>query len=270
LYVFHVSEVTAWRPAVPGVAEVFHARFTDHAYPLHTHDTWTLLLIDAGAVRYDLDRHPHAALGSQVTLLPPDVPHDGRAATPAGFRKRVVYLEPAVLGAGGEGRAVDRPELADPVLRRRVDLLHRALAQPGEELQAASRLALVADRLRTHLDRRPPAPRRTDPPLARRLRDLLDASVRDGLPLADAAGRLHAHPAHLVRAFTAEYGLPPHRYLTGRRVDLARRLLLDGLPPAAVATAAGFHDQAHLARHLRRMLDTTPGRYARQGRPAPG
>ena len=40
----------AWRPEVPGVAEVLHAYFPDHAYPLHTHDTWTLLIVDTGAV----------------------------------------------------------------------------------------------------------------------------------------------------------------------------------------------------------------------------
>lgn len=88
-----VPNLRAWDPHVPGVSEVLHAYFPAHAYPLHTHDTWTLLLVDSGAVRYDLERHEHAALGSRVTLLPPDVPHDGRAATTAEFRKRVVYLD---------------------------------------------------------------------------------------------------------------------------------------------------------------------------------
>ena len=74
--------------------------------------------------------------------------------------------------------------------------------------------------------------------------------------------RLGHSPAYLVRAFTREYGLPPHRYLAGRRVDLARRLLLDGQPPASVATEAGFHDQSHLTRHFTRMLGTTPRRFA--------
>ena len=74
----------------------------------------------------------------------------------------------------------------------------------------------------------------------------------------DAAKLVHAHPAHLVRAFSREYGMPPHRYLTGRRVDLARRYLLDGHPPAEVATLAGFYDQSHLNRHFRRMLGVTP------------
>ena len=61
-----------------------------------------------------------------------------------------------------------------------------------------------------------------------------------GITLEDAAKVVHAHPAHLVRAFSREYGMPPHRYLTGRRVDLARKYLLDGYPTAEVATLAGL------------------------------
>jgi transcriptional regulator GlxA family with amidase domain len=56
--------------------------------------------------------------------------------------------------------------------------------------------------------------------------------------------------------------MPPHLYLTGRRVDMARRMLLAGMRPADVATAAGFYDQPHLTRHFRRMLGTSPARYA--------
>ncbi|MFD1236949.1 helix-turn-helix domain-containing protein [Pseudonocardia benzenivorans] len=256
------SEVTAWRPAVPGVAEVFHARFVDHAYPAHTHDAWTLLIIDDGAVRYDLDRHAHGALRSHVTLLPPHVSHDGRAATADGFRKRVLYLEPDVLGEDRIGAAVDRPALDDALLRLRISQLHEVLGVPGEELAAQSRLTLVRDRLRGHLTGRVgPAHPVRDPGLAARLRDLLDAAVPDGLSLDDAAAVLGVDPTHLVRSFTSRFGLPPHRYLTGRRIDRARALLLDGLPPAEVATATGFYDQAHLTRHFRRMVGTTPGRY---------
>lgn len=245
------------------MAEVFHARFTDHAYPAHTHDTWTLLLVDDGMVTFDLHRRSHGAMRPLVTLLPPHVPHDGRAATPHGFRKRVLYLEGDLLDPALVGRAVDAPGLRDAGLRDRISRLHAALRRPGEALQSESRLALVSDRLRQHLAGRPHATAVRDAGLADRLRQLLDASLPSGLSLLDAAARLGHSPAYLVRAFTREYGLPPHRYLTGRRVDLARRLLLDGHPPAAVATEAGFYDQSHLSRHFARMLGTTPTRYAR-------
>ncbi|MFF0310303.1 helix-turn-helix transcriptional regulator [Streptosporangium sp. NPDC004379] len=110
------AAVTAWEPSVPGIAEVFHAHFTDHAYPAHVHDTWDLMILDDGAVDFGLDR--------QQT-----------------------------------------------------------------------------------------------------------------------------------------YGLPPHAYLTGRRIERARRLLLNGQRPAEVATSVGFHDQAHLNRHFVRHVGTTPARY---------
>ncbi|WP_329218588.1 AraC family transcriptional regulator [Streptomyces sp. NBC_01485] len=259
------QEVSAWRPAVAGVVEVFHARFTEYAYPMHVHDAWTLLIVDDGAVRYELDRHEHGTPHDTVTLLPPHVPHNGSAATPGGFRKRVLYLDAGVLGEELIGSAVDAPGLWDPVLRRRVGQLHSALARPGDELEADSRLALIGERLRVHLRaQRPDGPARRDPALARRLRELLDERVVEGLVLDEAAGLVQAHPAHLVRAFSGAYGIAPHQYLTARRVDLARRLLLDGRPPGEVAAAAGFYDQAHLTRHFRKLVGVTPGRYARK------
>ncbi|PWU54281.1 AraC family transcriptional regulator [Micromonospora sp. S4605] len=257
------SHVSAWRPAVPGIAEVFHAHFVDHAYPAHTHDVWTLLIVDDGAIRFDLDRHRHGALRPSVTLLPPHVPHDGRSATRHGFRKRVLYLDPSVLDAAATGAAVDRPNLPDQQLRRRIHQLHQALARPGDGFEADSRLAFILERLNLHLRRHIPT---GDQPaahvLAVRLRELLDARTAEGVTLREAAGLLHAHPTHLVRAFTRTYGLPPHSYLTSRRIELARRLLLAGRRPAEVAAAAGFHDQSHLTRHFKRHLGVSPTRYA--------
>ena len=262
LYVRDVGElVRSWRPDVPGIAEVLHARFVGHAYPLHTHDTWTLLLVDSGAVRYDLDHRAHGT-GSLVTLLPPHVPHDGRAATSSGFRKRVVYLEGSAIPAELAGRAADRPEVPDPGFTTALRELHPLLLEPSEDFAVEARTAVLVEALTAHLRRTPPVSVR-DVPLARRVRSLLDDHVVDGITLASVAGGLGVSAAHVVRTFTREVGMPPHAYLTSRRVDLARRLLLTGHRPAEVAVLAGFHDQSHLTRHFRRVLGTTPGRFSR-------
>lgn len=232
---------------------------------MHTHDAWTLLIVDEGMVRYDLDRHEHGAPSSVVTLLPPNVPHNGDAATPGGFRKRVLYLNTAQIDADLVGRAVDRPVLRDPRLRRRVDQLHRTLERPGDEWEAQSRLALVSERLAGHLRDEAAAPQVPDRRVAHALRDLLDEHYVEGLTLREAAERLHTHHTHLVRAFSQEFGMAPHQYLTGRRVDLSRRLLLGGMRASEVAASAGFYDQSHFSRHFKRVVGTSPGHYARTG-----
>ncbi|MFI9586175.1 AraC family transcriptional regulator [Streptomyces sp. NPDC052236] len=260
------QEISAWRPRVAGVVEVLHAHFTEHAYPMHVHDAWTLLIVDDGAVRYDLDRHARGAPRDTVSLLPPQVPHNGSAATPHGFHKRVLYLDMTQLDASYIGPAVDGPDLTEPLLRTRVAQLHTALARRGEEFEAQSRLALISERLRARLRPSPAlAGAGPDRGVAQSLRDLLDERLREGIALHEAARLIHAHPAHLVRAFSGAFGIAPHQYLMSRRVDLARRLLLDGQPPGEVASAAGFYDQSHLSRHFKRVVGITPGRYARSG-----
>jgi AraC-like DNA-binding protein len=261
------QEVRAWRPRVPGVAEALHARFIDHVYPMHTHDTWTLIILDSGGIKYDLDVHEHGSLGQTVTLLPPHVAHSGRSIRPEGFRKRVLYLDESSLSDTLIGHSVDHPVLMDELLRDRISRLHESLVSPGQELEAESRLALIAERLAGHLKGTLDLlPHTRDPRLAWDLRDLIDERLPEDISLEEASRILHANAAYLVRVFSRHFGLGPHQYLTGRRVDLARRLLLTGMSTADVATAAGFYDQSHLTRHFKRFLATTPARFASSGR----
>jgi AraC-like DNA-binding protein len=262
--------VRAWKPVVAGVHEVFHARFVDYAYPPHVHDAWTVFIVDDGWIRYDLEARHRGAGGERVTVLPPGVVHDGRAAGALGFRKRVLYLGTEVLDERLAGRAVDRPDVHEPALRRAVHALHRALDEPDDALEAEARLAAVGDRLRAHLGERPagaadPHPGR----LARDLRDLLDVRLFTRTTLAEAGLALGASPAHLVRCFTQTFGIAPHQYVVARRIDAARRRLLDGEPIALVAAGVGFYDQAHFTRQFRRHVGTPPGRYALSTHGAP-
>jgi AraC-like DNA-binding protein len=257
--------VRAWRPTVPGVREVFHARFVDHAYPPHTHEAWTVFLVDEGAIRYDLDSKHRGVAGRRVTLLPPHVVHDGRAASTAGYRKRVLYLDTEVLPEGLIGAAVDRPDIEDRTVVASISRVHEAVEAGRDELEVESSLAIAAERLRRHLVPGWPAdPPRPGGAIAFELRQLLDEHRFDRITLADAGRTLHVSPGHLVRSFTRAFGIAPHGYVIGRRIDAARALLLDGAPIADAAVSVGFHDQAHLTRHFRRHLGTTPGRFVRR------
>lgn len=260
-----VDAVRAWRPGVPAVREVLHAQFREHAYPAHTHDAWTLLLVDAGAVRYDLDRTAHVTAPGVLTILPPHLAHDGRPVQPGGsYRKRVLYLDADWLPAATIAAAARQPTIPRADAAAAAGIFHAAVTHRGDELIAESAVIALRERVLAQLDGGQQAVG-SDDPLARRLRAELDDRLTESFTLAEAGRLLGAHPAHLIRSFSRAYGIPPHRYVTGRRVDLARRSMLGGVAPADAAVAAGFHDQAHLTRHFRKVLGVTPAAFARPG-----
>ncbi|WP_278101360.1 AraC family transcriptional regulator [Microbacterium proteolyticum] len=256
-----IERVRAWHPDVPFLREVYHASF-DHAYPLHTHDDWAVMLVDRGAVTYDLDRVSHRAAPGALTLLPPGIPHDGRSAVAGtGYRKQVLYLRRDWLPDDTADRVSRHPTLGRGSAESAARRVHAALRYPGEEMAAEHALLVVRDAILAHTGTEVAAVR--DAPLARRLRGMLDDRFTESFTIASAAAHLGAHPSHLVREFSRAYGMAPHRYLVARRVDAARRLLVDGCRPAEVAVRTGFHDQAHLTRHFRRVWGVTPGAFAR-------
>jgi len=261
-----LDEVHAWKPRVAGVREVLHARHVEHAYPIHTHDVWTLLLVDQGAIRYDLDRRAHGAEPSMVSILPPHVVHDGRPATADGYRKRVIYLEPVVVGESLIGAAVDRPALPDVGLRRAVSELARVLGCVDDALEAEIRLHAVAERIRRSLGAPGPGGEGTADPRAidaalEAFRAYLDDHLFEPMTIAAAAETLGIGATQLARGFTAAFGIAPHAYVVTRRLEVARDRILAGQPLADVATEVGFFDQAHLTHRFKRFLGVTPGRF---------
>ena len=270
LYVDDVEEslpknchVQAWRPKVGGIAEVFHAQISDYSYPAHCHDTWTVLIVDHGAIRYDLDSRQCGALGDAVAILPPGVIHNGRRAPGApGFKKRVLYLDESFLDLDMIGAAVDKTNIFDAELRDTLVGLHDSLMAGEEELDSEWRLALIQDRLNSHLRREGGQDLQPERGAALQLRQLLDENLIQSLSLAQAADILERSKAHLIRSFSATFGVSPHAYVIGRRIEVARHLLLSGRPVAEVAASTGFYDQAHFTRHFKRHTSVTPGRYA--------
>ena len=263
-------EIRAWKPDLAGVREVFHARFANHAYPPHVHDVWTLFIVDQGAIRYELHRRRHGALPPNVSILPPHVVHDGGAATGQGFRERVLYLESSLLDERLIGPAVDRPDFPDLDLRAQVAALHDALISPDRELEAETRLASVIEQISASLGQPgPQGPLNATVDQAEHLRALLDAHLFERVTLASAAAAVGAGPTQLARSFTAAFGIAPHAYVIGRRLEIARDRILGGQALADVAAEVGFCDQAHFSRRFARHMGISPGRFRRAGRASP-
>jgi transcriptional regulator GlxA family with amidase domain len=79
------------------------------------------------------------------------------------------------------------------------------------------------------------------------------------------AARAHMSPRHFARAFRAETGTTPARYVERVRVEAARRMLEEGHEPVgAVAAACGFRTPETMRRAFVRRLAVGPAEYRRR------
>lgn len=93
----------------------------------------------------------------------------------------------------------------------------------------------------------------------------VEQNLDDALSLATLAAVAGMSPSHFARRFKAAVGEAPHRYVLARRVNGAKRLLLETeLPLADIAAATGFSSQAHLTGIFGRAVGVTPGVYRTQ------
>jgi AraC-like DNA-binding protein len=271
----HSREVARhWpHPAVPGV-DLLRARYVEHTFSRHAHEGYAIGVIETGAEQFAYRGVVHQAAPGSVLMLNPEEPHDGRSATEDGWSYRMLYPAQDVLAEVGA-------EIV--TLRGRVHFPQAVVADPrGAELVvAASMAAERADRLAAstlarlafgHLIRAHggSAPARRIAPARRTAvvaaREVLHHRLADPPSMGELAELVGTGPFPLLRAFRAQFGLPPHAYLVQLRVRLAARLLAAGRPPADVAAELGFSDQAHLTRHFKRILGVTPAAYARERR----
>jgi AraC-like DNA-binding protein len=96
----------------------------------------------------------------------------------------------------------------------------------------------------------------------RRAHEALRARFAEPITLDELAEHAGLDKFHLCRAFRSQVGMPPHAYLTRLRIMRAKQLLDAGVRPIEVAPLVGLYDQSQLNRHFRRLVGTTPGRYA--------
>jgi AraC family transcriptional regulator len=93
----------------------------------------------------------------------------------------------------------------------------------------------------------------------KRVKDYIEAHLAESISLERIAGVAAFSSYHFARMFKAATGLPPHRYVTQRRIELAKALLISTrLPIAEIARQVGMPNQSHFTTHFRNLVGCTP------------
>ena len=99
----------------------------------------------------------------------------------------------------------------------------------------------------------------------RRVLDYIAANIDDDVTLASLARIAGYSLFHFARKFTLAIGVPPHRYISGMRLERAKAELAAGkLPLVEIALNAHFSSQASFTRAFHRATGITPKEYQRR------
>jgi AraC-like DNA-binding protein len=184
----------------------------------------------------------------------------------------MLYFEPGIVqdavGQITEGRTTDA-EFAAPVLRRPglardfQELFSILTAtDPSPAMMRADELLLLLLDASTVTRRDLPYMRGAPQSIRHALR-LIDDAPAQPLTLEDLAREGGLSRFQVLRAFAKATGLTPHAYLVQRRTQLARRLIMQGVPLAQAALDSGFADQSHMTRVFVRQYGVSPTMYAK-------
>lgn len=253
------------RSAVAGVTLVWAQ--TAHRFGRHTHDEFGMGVMEAGAQRSASGRGPVLAAAGDVITVNPDEVHDGLPVGASERRWRMLYLRPECMQRALAAMPLGVQELSHPVRRcaqAKADVLSLmqvaasplSAAAPHWEERLLRVLSHLTDDVRLQTPELP-----SD--AVQKVRHHIDREPADATPLSALASMAGLSRFELVRAFTRHVGLPPHAYRVQRRTQLARQLILAGMPLVDAAITAGFSDQSHMTRTLARAYGFRPAALAR-------
>ncbi|KIO37351.1 AraC family transcriptional regulator [Shewanella sp. cp20] len=257
-----------------GGIELLNASYQKQNFSRHSHEGYTVGVIDTGAQRFYRTGGDHVAPQDSIILVNADEVHNGRSATDNGWSYRAMYPLPeqfADIAAAIGTKRTGAPYFPEPVVKDKplADLLRltfETLTGSDNALLRESLIYTSMVKLMTrHGASRPPAD--TAKTAQRQLtlvKQFLDDMPASDVSLTALANLAGMSPYYLIKQFQQCFGLPPHAYQIQSRIRLAKQKIRAGEPLLDVALGCGFHDQSHLNRHFKRALGVTPGQYAKE------
>lgn len=259
------NKVSDWIHRAPhsGKVERIEAFIAGHGYDLHRHDTYAIGSTLSGVQSFQYRGEERHSLPGGTMVLHPDEAHDGQAGTADGFRYRMVYVEPALIQQilGGKPLPFVKDGISsDPRLYAATCALLQGMGGPMDILEEQDAVFDLAHALNAVCGTTQ-SKQTFDYRAAETAREFMHEGLDRAITLDALAEQSGRDRWSLSRDFRLLFGTSPYRYLTMRRLDLVRALLLQGQSLVGAALNAGFTDQSHMTRHFSKTYGLSPSRW---------
>ncbi|MGY3572699.1 AraC family ligand binding domain-containing protein [Vibrio paucivorans] len=251
-----------------GGLELLSARYKKQNFSRHSHEGYTIGVIENGAQKFYRTGGNHIAPENSIILVNADEMHDGHSAAEGGWAYKAMYPLPeqfTTLCQDVGAPYFPKPVVHDPEMATQLRLVFDTLEHSDNRLL---RETLVYGTLVKLAGRHGKSHHEPDSKTQTQKQILLVKEFLDDFPQADVsleelAKLAGLSPYYLLRQFQKAFGFPPHAYQVQARLRFAKNLLRQGQSISDAAQESGFHDQSHFHRHFKRAMGVTPKQFAK-------
>jgi AraC-like DNA-binding protein/quercetin dioxygenase-like cupin family protein len=250
------------------------ARFSQYAvdaFKKHTHETYAVGVVEQGPTNYFHINTTYVIQSGMTALINPGEVHACNPQPGAVWVYRMLYIDIDLMRDVASElweAELPLPRLAPPVVEdsslfQAFSELYTVFAESDDRLEKDTCTHDALTYLLTHYSQqRSPvrSPEPTDIP-TQRAYDYLMEHLAENIALQHLASEAGLSAYHLLRSFRERYGLPPHAFQLQQRINVAKRMLAEGISIAETAFELGFADQSHFTKKFKAFVGATPRQY---------
>jgi len=238
--------------------ELFEGALTSHVYPWHWHDSYTIVLVEKGAMKYVYRDGEVIAGAGQVLVINPFTSHCNFPVEECVYK--VFFLPVGYISEDAWfARQFQREGANDSTFFNTLLRLFDQL-KAVEDKETCTIIAAELSRLLMHNfafhDKPVAVDKRIVPAIA-----FVQQHFDKKLTIERIAATCHLSRFHFQRLFKESTGLTVHEYIQQLRTEYGKELLRRGVQITDTSIEAGYFDQSHFHKAFKRMWVSNPSRF---------
>ena len=244
-----------------------------HTFDFHAHEEYEIFYFQKGEVWYYLEGNAYSLVPGDVLVIPPSVMHRAVIVDENAVYQRYIlmlseeYCRKLLKDVDSLFTRKEMPPMhislrgeEQEELRRKLDKLMSLANDPAGRLAGDSLCTLLLLQFQEYADTQP-ASDEPRPQQAQEIVRYINAHFTQDISLEDIAKHFFISKNHLIRQFKQYTRTTVHKYITAKRILLAKALLKENVPVTEVAEACGFASYTSFYQAFLRHTGQSPSQY---------
>ncbi len=249
--------------------EAYHFQGIMQKFPNHFHEYYVIGFIEKGQRFLSCKNKEYIIEPGDLLLFNPHDNHTCEQIDGKTLDYRCINIQPENMSkeifeiTGKEHLPYFTPQVVfHSELVAALRELHQMIIEEEKDFRKEEiYLFLLEQLVEEYTEQQVPADRTEQRMEVKAICEFLEEHYMENITLDDLCKLTGLSKYYLLRSFTKQKGISPYSYLETIRIDKAKKMLEQGLPPMEAALQTGFVDQSHFSNFFKKFIGLTPKQY---------